>query len=410
MKFIFFVFLLFSLDVFAKDIDFKLDKVIEIYNLKGFDCKLVQPFNPSLSSVGEALFETKLLSGNLDTSCSTCHLKNLNRIDGLKMSVGVGGAGEGIDREKDGKGIIVPRNVFTLIGRGHIDYKTYFWDGKVQVEKDRLVSIIGDASFKGFDSPLSIAAILPLLARDEFLGLIELNETNEMEIIDKAYHEQRYEVASTILRNRILVSEGDEWDELRSKLHESNIKIDTLQLSDIGNALAAFLIEKENCVTNKWTEYITGNKDILTVNEKKGAYLFYGKARCSSCHSGDLLSDFKFHSIGVPQGNFGVSVYGQDLGRSEISLNHKDRFKFKTPSLLNVSKTKPYGHNGVFEELDDVVLFHINPIPYFKDKDWTERDYFNYGRVLSSRSDILSYIDVLTEQEFEDLLSFINTL
>jgi len=399
-----------SFNSFSSDLDFKLSKVIEIYGLQGFSCKSVQNNDVSLSLLGSALFDTKLLSGNRDTSCSTCHLKDLNRIDGLKVSIGVGGDGEGLDRLLDGKGVIVPRNSFTLVGRGHKDYSAYFWDGKVQVEKDRLVSLIGDSKSKGFHSPLSVAAIFPILARDEFLGTFELSDNNDMEIIDNAYYEERYEAASVVIRNRLINSEGEVWDELRLKFANSDINIKTLELSDIGNAIAAFLINKENCINNRWSKYIQGTKNSLTHSEKEGAYVFYGKGRCASCHSGDLLSDFKFHSLGVPQGDVGVSVYGQDLGRSEISLNHLDRFKFKTPSLLSVSKTTPYGHNGVFKDLNEVVLFHINPIIYFKDKEWIQKDYYNYGRVLSSRSTMLSYIDVLTESDFNNLLSFLETL
>lgn len=410
MRIFLIIFLFFSNHVSASDIDFKLQKVIEIYGLQGFDCKAVQENDPSLSSLGEMLFESTLLSGGNDTSCSTCHLKELDRVDGLSVSIGVGGSGEGIERLIEGNGIIVPRNSFTLVGRGHKDYSTYFWDGKVQSEGNRLVSIIGDDKSKGFHSPLSVAAVLPLLARDEFLGILSESENNGMESINDTYYEMRYMTASKVLQQKILEKNGKGWDELRAKFIESKLDLKKLELSSIGNALASFLIQKESCVKNKWSKYIQGEHDALTQIEKEGAYIFYGKGRCASCHSGDLLSDFKFHSIGVPQGDVGVSIYGQDLGRSEISLKEEDRFKFKTPSLLKVSKTKPYGHNGVFEKLDDVVLFHLNPIPFFKDKKWSKKDYFNYGRVLSSRSEMLSYIEVLTEDDFNHLLSFLETL
>jgi len=410
MKWFTFLLVVFSINVNASDIDFKLSKVIEIYDLSGFDCKAVQNNEKELSQLGEALFESKLLSGGNDTSCSTCHLKELNRVDGLPLSVGVGGSGEGEARLKDGKGIIVPRNSFTLVGRGHKDYKTYFWDGKVEQEKERLVSIIGDDVSKGFHSPLAVAAVLPILARDEFLGLLSDSSNNEMVSIDDSYYEERYIDASKFLNQKISNSQGKDWEELRSKFVEGGINIKDIELSDIGNAISSFLIDKESCIENNWSKYIKGDKAALTTQQKQGAFLFYGKGRCASCHSGDLLSDFKFHSIAIPQGKFGVSVDGQDLGRSEISLKYEDRFKFKTPSLLDVSMTKPYGHNGVFESLDEVVLFHLNPIPFFKNKDMSEEDLYNYGRVLSSRSDVLSYIDIFKEEEFRDLLEFLKSL
>ena len=410
MKHVQILFLMLSVNSFASDIDFKLKKVIEIYSLQGFDCKAVQNSDHTLVALGENLFDNKLLSGGNDTACSTCHIEELNRVDGLPVSIGVGGSGEGIERLKDGKGIIVPRNSFTFVGRGHEDYKTYFWDGKVEVQQDRLVSIIGEGDSKGFMSPLSVAAVLPILARDEFLGLLTDGHYNEMVSIDKSYYIERYESASKFLRSKILVSKGPEWDSLRKEFLDSGLQLSDIELSDIGNAISSFLINKENCIKNDWSTYIQGNLSALSQKQKEGAFIFYGKGRCASCHMGDLLSDFRFHSIAAPQGEFGVSIGGQDLGRAEISLSFEDRFKFKTPSLLDVSNTKPYGHNGVFESLEEVVMFHLNPIPFFKNKTMSSNDYYNYGRVLSSRSDILSYIEIFNEDELDKLISFLNAL
>ncbi len=35
-----------------------------------------------------------------------------------------------------------------------------------------------------------------------------------------------------------------------------------------------------------------------------------------------------------------------------------ERGKFKVPTLRNVAKTAPYGHNGLFKDLREVVAFH----------------------------------------------------
>ncbi|OXE29718.1 methylamine utilization protein MauG, partial [Vibrio parahaemolyticus] len=105
----------------------------------------------------------------------------------------------------------------------------------------------------------------------------------------------------------------------------------------------------------------------LSEVQKRGAILFYGKARCASCHSGDLMSDMSFHSIGVPQGNQGPHMFGQDFGRALVTLDNSDRYAFRTPSLVAVSKTAPYGHNGIFPTLKGVVKHHISPIFYYRD-------------------------------------------
>ena len=173
MKYFSYLLLFFFFSCNATTLDYKLDKVIEIYQLKGFDCKATQPHDPKLSSLGDSLFNSKLLSGGNDTSCSTCHISDKHRTDGLPISIGVGGTGEGIERLKDGNGILVPRNSFTFTGRGHISYNNYFWDGKVEVQEKNIINILGDMTNRGFHSPFAMASILPLLARDEFLGLLD---------------------------------------------------------------------------------------------------------------------------------------------------------------------------------------------------------------------------------------------
>ncbi|MCG9761830.1 His-Xaa-Ser system-associated MauG-like protein [Pseudoalteromonas sp. Isolate6] len=395
----------------SADIDYKLEKVIEAYELQGLNCANSQYHDPSLSKVGEFIFENTILSGNNDTSCSTCHIEKKARTDGLPISVGVGGNGEGQARLSHGHGILVPRNSFTLAGRGFLDYKTYFWDGKVQAQDNKWVSPVGNGKELGYHSLLAVAATLPLLARDEFLGL-KNNKESEAYVseVNSHYHQDKYHALTKAIRKKLQHPPSEQWNEFAALLSSVDLKAAHVELSDIGNAIAAFLIDKENCIETKWSQFIKGNKQALNNKEKLGAYLFYGKARCATCHSGDLLSDFSFHSLGVPQGAFGVSILGQDLGRSEISLRASDRFKFKTPSLLKVSETPPYGHNGMFEKLEDIVMFHLNPLIFLKQYEWADDEVYNYGRVLASRSSSLSFVGMLTEEEIKQLIAFVKTL
>ena len=45
----------------------------------------------------------------------------------------------------------------------------------------------------------------------------------------------------------------------------------------------------------------------------------------------------------------------KDLGRFEITKNEADKYVFKVPSLRNITKTKPYLHDGSIESLPEVV-------------------------------------------------------
>ncbi|MDP7251333.1 MAG: cytochrome-c peroxidase, partial [Planctomycetota bacterium] len=93
----------------------------------------------------------------------------------------------------------------------------------------------------------------------------------------------------------------------------------------------------------------------------KGAVLFHGKANCVSCHSGNLFTDQEHHNIGVPQIGPGKKK-GIDLGRAEETGLQRDLFTFRTPPLRNTAVTGPWMHNGAFNNLEDAVRHHLDPV------------------------------------------------
>ena len=61
-----------------------------------------------------------------------------------------------------------------------------------------------------------------------------------------------------------------------------------------------------------------------------------------------------------------MDPYTRDVGRMGESDNIEDMYKFKTPSLRNVSLTFPYGHNGAYPTLKGIVKHHLNPLQMYK--------------------------------------------
>lgn len=125
--------------------------------------------------------------------------------------------------------------------------------------------------------------------------------------------------------------------------------------------------------------YLAGDTAALSDEARKGLELFQGKAGCVQCHSGPLLTDEKFHALGVPGnpdvfrnplrhvtfrrffrtlGAPGVERYDDDPGLYGVTKDKTDWGKFRTPSLREVSRTAPYMHNGRLATLDDVVAFY----------------------------------------------------
>ncbi|GLQ30743.1 His-Xaa-Ser system-associated MauG-like protein [Litoribrevibacter albus] len=400
-----------SVSTYGLSLDQRLAKVINAYSLEPVECDrgdsgdVLEPE----ASIGKLLFTSKFLSGGNDTSCSTCHIEALSMTDGLSLSVGVSGHGEGLER-MDSKGVLVPRNAFTLFGRSKPGYTTFFWDGKVQEEDSVIFSSIGNGYLLGFDSPLAVASIMPLLARDEFLGEHGIVfQSDDVAEVNTAYYQDQFWAANRVLQQK-LSNNSEDVSELKRLLFASGRE--TLTLAEVGNFLARFIQSLDKpCLQTGWQRYLTGDLGALTQNQKRGALLFYGKGRCAVCHSGKLMSDFQFHSIGVPQGGFGPYIHGQDIGRAAVTFNLKDRYKFRTPPLLLVSKTSPYGHNGVFKDLESVVLFHINPISFLSDWSWSsDREFYKYGNVMSTRSELLGFIDISDDDQFSDLMDFIRSL
>jgi cytochrome c peroxidase len=123
---------------------------------------------------------------------------------------------------------------------------------------------------------------------------------------------------------------------------------------------------------------LKGDKKALSNDARKGLAIFTQKGKCSECHFGASLSDDKFHALNVPENpdhqsdpriavtrRFVAKVYHfeeyrtltEDPGRYLITKDKKDWKAFRTPTLLEIAKTGPYMHNGIFPTLDDVIEF-----------------------------------------------------
>jgi cytochrome c peroxidase len=130
--------------------------------------------------------------------------------------------------------------------------------------------------------------------------------------------------------------------------------------------------------------------------ELAGLRIFVGKGHCTNCHIGPMFSDQQFHNTGF-KGLLGKGEAGLDIGRSAgilkilqdpfncksqyftgsyfteeiiadrkgkesckelpwLSLDNKELVgAFKTPTLRNIAQTAPYGHDGRFATLNEIL-------------------------------------------------------
>ena len=131
-------------------------------------------------------------------------------------------------------------------------------------------------------------------------------------------------------------------------------------------------------------DYLEGNVNALTEEERRGLQLFNEKARCSGCHSGANFTDESFRQNGITDSN--------DTGRYGVTDRDRDHKLFKVPTLRNLAYTAPYMHDGSITSLREVVLFYNLGAPETVNRDTDIRPL------------------ELTEQEVDDLVSFLNAL
>ena len=124
-------------------------------------------------------------------------------------------------------------------------------------------------------------------------------------------------------------------------------------------------------------KFARGDQDAMTARQKRGALLFFGKARCVTCHTvaggaNEMFSDFEEYNIGVPQISpaFGVGkgnvvfdgpAQDEEYGLEQITGDSKDRYHFRTAPLRNLALQPAFFHNGSFTRFEDAILHHLNP-------------------------------------------------
>lgn len=121
----------------------------------------------------------------------------------------------------------------------------------------------------------------------------------------------------------------------------------------IAKALAAYqrtLVAADS----PFDRFLAGDRQALTPEARRGYELFLGDAGCVRCHHGPLLTDGKFHRLGIGR---------TDLGRAAVTGKSDDRYRFRTPPLRNIADTAPYMHDGSLKTLDDVVQFYYRGVP-----------------------------------------------
>lgn len=402
----------------SSSLDVELSRLINAHQINAIKTENSQ--SSEKVKLGQLLFFDKALSGSKDIACATCHHPNTHSGDDLSLSIGVGGQGIGYTRVLGEARRLIPRNAPEIFNRGAQDWRSMFWDGRVEIDMDGEKISPADEKLpsKLLDNVVAMQAMFPVTSRQEMRG-----RKGDMDITGRpntlaAMGDMDFEDIWARVMARITAI--PEYVDLFAKAYPQT-PTDELHFAHAANALAAFQTSSFAFEDSPWDNYLRSEVNALPTKAKEGAILFYGRAGCSSCHSGTLMTDQKYYNILVPQiGPGHRDSAGFDIGRARVTDKKEDAFAFRTPPLRNVAITGPWMHNGAYTSLKAVIKHHQNPLEMFQAYDVSQLDKslektfrLNTSTILLMSQTFSPEINVvpdLNNQELEQLISFLEAL
>ena len=186
-------------------------------------------------------------------------------------------------------------------------------------------------------------------------------------------------------------------------------------------AIVAYEESSEVSPFNSKYDYWLKGEAELTEAEMQGLQIFLNeeKGNCIACHpnfptvkgAGPLFTDYTYDNLGVPKNPENpfyllpeeLNPDGfdfVDLGLGVTVNDSRENGKFRVPTLRNVTITGPYMHNGVFKTLFEVIAFYnTRDLAAWPTPEVAEN--VNYDELGDLQ---------LTNQEIEDLVTFLSTL
>jgi cytochrome c peroxidase len=288
------------------------------------------------AKLGHELFFSTSLSPSGTIACATCHRPELRFTDGIRKGRGVGES---------------KRNTRSIVGVAYSPWQ--YWDGRRDSQWAQALSPIEDAAEHGGNREHTVNTLASNdLFRKQYEDIFgQLPDVSDSQNVDRVF-------------------------------------------SNIGKAIAAYerLIMPGSSRFDEFVEaVVAGNREmqssLYTDEERAGLRLFIGKAACTQCHNGPLMTNHEFHNTGVLSFPGEVPDKGRAAGVRQVladpfnclgAFSDSDeqdcaelRFArsgfevlgaFRTPSLRNLENTQPYMHKGQIFTLAEV-LQHYNEAP-----------------------------------------------
>jgi cytochrome c peroxidase len=368
------------------------------------------PVRRELVRLGRALAFDKILSGNRDISCMTCHLPRFATGDTRSLSIGQSATGLGPERVHP-QGVFIPRNAPSLFNLHALE--PLFWDGRVsQDDAGRFHTPAGDKisprMTRVFEfGALSALPLFPVLSRSE----MRADRGNELAAIPD---DQERRVWRALMRRLGRIPQY----RLMFEAAYPGTRFEQMTFAHASNAIAGFFTDRFVFNNSPWDRFLAGNDRALNPIQLAGARNFMS-ARCSICHNGPAFTDNEFHNVALAQfgPGQGDGARGRDdFGRMRVTGHPADRYRFRTTPLRNVELTGPYGHDGAFIGLRDFVDHYSESHLKLQNYDINQLEPALRGTVLPTINQILRTRDsllegvVFTAQQVDEVTEFMKAL
>lgn len=246
---------------------------------------------PAKIKLGHALYFDTRLSLTGNNSCNGCHNLKTYGVDNLPTSPG--DAGENGDRNS-------PTTLNAAL------HDSQFWDGRMKDVEEQ--------------------------AGGPVLNPVEMNMPSEAEV-------ERRLSQIPIYQDLFAAAYPDE--------------ANPFTYTNMRNAIGVF--ERQLLTPSRIDDYLKGDKDALTLKEKKGM-LSFALIGCTTCHNGALLGGNQLQRFGVHKPYWEATGSEHiDGGLFEQTKDSFDLYMFKVPSLRNITETHPYFHDGSVANLREAV-------------------------------------------------------
>ena len=310
------------------------------------------PLNPLTAEkveLGALLFhETALATNPLREeargtySCATCHHAGAGFQAGILQGVGEGGRGWGVD----GKG----RQVNPAYDVTELDVQAIRTPSVLNGAYQEVMGWAGTFGIRGPNRGTELAWA----------------EGTPFFVNNLGYDGLESQAIFGLTRHRMDNFEGSiiETNPTYQALWQTAFGDAPVSAETVGLALAAY---ERTLLANKapFQRWLRGETMAMSNAEKRGAIVYFGKAKCEVCHTGPALNQMDFYALGMPDMQ-GATINENEievLGRGAFTGEAEEEYKFKVPQLYNLRDAPFYGHGGTFRTIREVVVYYNDAIP-----------------------------------------------